>query len=201
GRVCYQKNGRFVTHASVPPDIIASFEPALPSESPSFSPPRASELASMSVNDDSSNPSPGSSATNNASANPLLSAASSAVGMNSDQLLRVLLETIQSQASTLRTQNDTQPSVASPPTMPPFVASPVSQSKSIFDHFPFTEASTLLEIARHELCPMDIRKLDSKLRVKANDTEGGLDAFNARASTNKDYPSLNALIWPLILYF
>ncbi|KAF9261818.1 hypothetical protein L218DRAFT_1044696 [Marasmius fiardii PR-910] len=144
----------------------------------------------MSVNDDSSNPSPGSSATNNASANPLLSATSSAVGMNSDQLLWVLLETIQSQASALCTQNDTQPSVASPPTMLPFVASPVSQ-----------KASTLLEIAHHELCPMDIRKLDSKLRAKADDTEGGLDAFNAQASTNKDYPSLNVLIQPLILYF
>ncbi|KAF9254392.1 hypothetical protein L218DRAFT_811052, partial [Marasmius fiardii PR-910] len=67
--------------------------------------------------------------------------------------------------------------------------------------FPFMEASTLLEIARHELRPMDLQKLDSKLRTKADDTEGGLKAFNTRASTNKDYPSLAALVWPLSLYF
>ncbi|KAF9262729.1 hypothetical protein L218DRAFT_1000297 [Marasmius fiardii PR-910] len=143
GRVCYQKDGRFVTRASVPPDIIVSLGPALPS--PYFSPPAALEPSSMSVNEDLSSPPTGSSATNNASTNPLLSAASSA-------------------ASALCTQNETQPSVALPPTMPPFVASPVSQTK-------------------------------------ADDAEGGLDAFNARASTNKDYLSLSALIWPLTLYF
>ncbi|KAF9258555.1 hypothetical protein L218DRAFT_799353, partial [Marasmius fiardii PR-910] len=71
---------------------------------------------------------------------------------------------------------------------------------SLFDAFPFTEASTLLEVTRHELRPMDLRKLDSKLCNKADD-KGTLSTFSSQSSTTKDYPSLSSLIHPLNLYF
>ncbi|KAF9268679.1 hypothetical protein L218DRAFT_954128 [Marasmius fiardii PR-910] len=102
-------------------------------------------------------------------------------------------------ARTTSTVNSTPPP-APAPTVPAFIAAPVSTGKSLFDTFPFTEASTLLEVTRHELRPMDLWKLDSKLRDKADD-EGNLTSFNSRASTTKDYPSLTSIIHPLNLYF
>ena len=97
----------------------------------------------------------------------------------------------------------TQPSTTTPlsnPTVPAFVSTPAPQCKSLFDAFPFTEAALLLDITRHDLRPMDLRKLDSKLRAKADD-EGNLAGFIARDSAAKDYPSLASVIRPLGLYF
>ncbi|KAL0060895.1 hypothetical protein AAF712_012287 [Marasmius tenuissimus] len=86
------------------------------------------------------------------------------------------------------------------PTVPAFVSTPAPQCKSLFDAFPFTEAALLLDITRHKLRPMDLRKLDSKLRAKADD-EGNLAGFNSRDSAGKDYPSLASIVRPLGLYF
>ncbi|KIK59088.1 hypothetical protein GYMLUDRAFT_44818 [Collybiopsis luxurians FD-317 M1] len=116
--------------------------------------------------------------------------------LSSDQLLQLLIGTLQSR------QQSTSgfPSAPPLPTLPPFTAAPVQPRKSLFDMFPLVEASMLLDIARHELRPIDLRKLDSKLRDKADD-EGSLATFLARASSSKDYPSLSAIISPLTLYF
>ncbi|KAF5347701.1 hypothetical protein D9757_013500 [Collybiopsis confluens] len=93
-----------------------------------------------------------------------------------------------------------QQAAPSLPVLPPFASAQAQPRKSLFDTFPLVEASTLLEVARHELRPMDLRKLDSKLRDKADD-EGSLGSFVPRASSSKDYPSLTTVISPLTLYF
>ncbi|KAF5360107.1 hypothetical protein D9757_014816 [Collybiopsis confluens] len=66
--------------------------------------------------------------------------------------------------------------------------------------FPSLEPATLLDIARHDIRPMDLRKLDSKLCEKADDT-GSTSLFLSRDSSTRDYPSLSALLVPLNLYF
>ncbi|KAK1228251.1 hypothetical protein PQX77_008711 [Marasmius sp. AFHP31] len=87
------------------------------------------------------------------------------------------------------------------PTVPAFVSAPAQLSKSLFDAFPFvTDASVLLDVTRHELKPIDLRKLDSKLCAKA-DNDSSLATFDSRTSSSKDYPSLASLTRPLGLYF
>ncbi|KAJ3734085.1 hypothetical protein DFJ43DRAFT_963760, partial [Lentinula guzmanii] len=71
---------------------------------------------------------------------------------------------------------------------------------SLPDAFPTLEPATLLDIAKHELRPLDLRKLDSKLRSKADDA-GTTSSFLSRDSSMKDYPSLSALLVPFNLYF
>ncbi|KAJ6529934.1 hypothetical protein DFH09DRAFT_1370948 [Mycena vulgaris] len=86
------------------------------------------------------------------------------------------------------------------PALPPFVAVPQSQSKSsLYALFPTIEAGMLLEIARHELKPVDLFKLDSRFRDKF-DVER-TEESKARTGTAKDYPSLHSLLIPLTTYF
>ncbi|KAJ3991405.1 hypothetical protein F5050DRAFT_1581467, partial [Lentinula boryana] len=66
--------------------------------------------------------------------------------------------------------------------------------------FPSLEPTMLLDIARHELRPIDLHKLDSKLREKADDS-GSTSSFLSCDSSSKDHPSLSALLVPLNLYF
>lgn len=94
-----------------------------------------------------------------------------------------------------------QPQTTAPATLPPFVASAPGTSKSLFDQFPFVESGTLLDIARHDFRPMDLHKLDSKLRDKADHVEGGLAFLSSRTSSIKDYPSLNSITQPLNTFF
>ncbi|KAJ7724020.1 hypothetical protein B0H16DRAFT_1209888, partial [Mycena metata] len=82
--------------------------------------------------------------------------------------------------------------------IPPFVANNPPSKSSLFDLFPFLEASQLLEIARHELRPADLYKLDSRFRDRADinrpdDSKG--------KSSAKDYPSLHSFLTPLFTYF
>lgn len=98
--------------------------------------------------------------------------------------------------------NGTQPSApaARAPVFPAFVSSDISPAgKSIPNLFPSIETSMLLEIARHEFRPIDLCKLDSRFRNKA-DVER-MDSLAPRAGSYKEYPSLHSLIIPLQKYF
>ncbi|KAJ6610431.1 hypothetical protein B0H10DRAFT_1643772, partial [Mycena sp. CBHHK59/15] len=70
---------------------------------------------------------------------------------------------------------------------------------SLYALFPTIEAGMLLDIARHELKPVDLFKLDSRFRDKF-DVERTEDS-KARTGTAKDYPSLHSLLIPLTTYF
>ncbi|KAF9255027.1 hypothetical protein L218DRAFT_1009006 [Marasmius fiardii PR-910] len=129
--------------------------------------------------------------------------------ISTNQLLKTLLAAFTAQTQTVKELSDYAKSIpqaskvpvsAPPPTVPAFIAAPVSTSKSLFDTFPFTEASTLLEVTCHELWPINLGKLDSKLRDKADD-EGTITSFTSQTSTTKDYPLLSSIIHPLNLYF
>ncbi|KAF9258696.1 hypothetical protein L218DRAFT_816254, partial [Marasmius fiardii PR-910] len=65
--------------------------------------------------------------------------------------------------------------------------------------FPRLEASTILDVTRHDLIPTDIHKLNSKLRRKAID-QGTLTSFTSRSGSSKDYPSLSSLLYPFGVY-
>ncbi|KAJ8083636.1 hypothetical protein PM082_009511 [Marasmius tenuissimus] len=118
--------------------------------------------------------------------------------LSPEQLIQLCMTTIQAQAQALQNLQNAPASVTTQ--LPPFTAVSVLSCKSLPDTFPLVEATTLLDIARHEFRPMDLRKLDSKLRDKADD-EGTLSTFDSRASSSKDYPSFAALLTPLMLYF
>ncbi|KAJ6583346.1 hypothetical protein DFH09DRAFT_1435721 [Mycena vulgaris] len=86
------------------------------------------------------------------------------------------------------------------PQLPPFTAVTPPQSKSsLYALFPTIEAGMLLEIARHELKPVDLFKLDSRFRDKF-DVERTEDS-KTRTGTARDYPSLHSLLIPLMTYF
>ncbi|KAJ7511478.1 hypothetical protein B0H11DRAFT_1641093, partial [Mycena galericulata] len=70
---------------------------------------------------------------------------------------------------------------------------------SLYALFPTIEAGMLLEIARHELKPVDLFKLDSRFRDKF-DVERTEDS-KTRTGTARDYPSLHSLLIPLTTYF
>lgn len=90
-----------------------------------------------------------------------------------------------------------QPAAA---TFPAFVSSDASQAgKSIPNLFPTIETSTLLEIARHDFRPIDLCKLDSRFRNKA-DVER-MESAAPRAGALKEYQSLHSLLIPLQRYF
>ncbi|KAF9255276.1 hypothetical protein L218DRAFT_967459, partial [Marasmius fiardii PR-910] len=82
---------------------------------------------------------------------------------------------------------------------PAFIAGPVPERKSLFAAFPRLEASTILDVTRHDLIPTDIHKLDSKLRQKAVD-QGTLASLTSRSGSSKDYPSLSTLLYPFGVY-
>ncbi|KAF8218392.1 hypothetical protein L208DRAFT_1057533, partial [Tricholoma matsutake] len=72
-------------------------------------------------------------------------------------------------------------------------------SKSLPSLFPAIETSMLLEIAWHEFRPIDLCKLDSYFRNKA-DVEH-LESATPCVSGLKEYPSLHSLLIPLSTYF
>jgi hypothetical protein len=149
----------------------------------------------------SSPPPPGNSSSTSDPVNPLLAAIGSLSG---DQLVQLLMGAMDSQRQAIQgLQAQVRTAAPTPePTMPAFVSTQIPPSKSLPDMFPLVEAGTLLDIARHEFRPMDLRKLDSKLRDKADDEgSASLATFTSRPSTSKDYPSLSAVIPPLTLYF
>ncbi|KAF9255418.1 hypothetical protein L218DRAFT_884188 [Marasmius fiardii PR-910] len=82
---------------------------------------------------------------------------------------------------------------------PAFIAGPIPERKSLFATFPRLEASTILDVTRHDLIPTDIHKLDSKLRRKAVD-QGTLASLTSRSGSSKDYPSLSTLLYPFGVY-
>ncbi|KAJ7250505.1 hypothetical protein B0H12DRAFT_976874, partial [Mycena haematopus] len=71
--------------------------------------------------------------------------------------------------------------------------------------FPRVKASLLLDIARHDFEPLDLFKLDSRFRDRADkshlDVESGSVLVKTRAGSLKDYPSLHSLLTPLNVYF
>lgn len=116
--------------------------------------------------------------------------------------------------SALGTQTVAQPgftaatAVSSAP--PPFVAAPAAvlpPGTSLFDRFPQVEASTILEITRHEFKPMDLFKLDpasqdKNLERKSSvDVEEGVLTATPRGGSLRDYPTFSSLLEPLLVYF
>ncbi|GLB35400.1 hypothetical protein LshimejAT787_0209650 [Lyophyllum shimeji] len=87
-----------------------------------------------------------------------------------------------------------------PPTFPAFISTDTSPAgKSLPSLFPAIETSVLLDIARHEFRPIDLCKLDSRFRNKA-DVER-LDSAAPCVGAFKEYPSLHSLLVPLTTYF
>ncbi|KAJ7654206.1 hypothetical protein B0H17DRAFT_846133, partial [Mycena rosella] len=70
---------------------------------------------------------------------------------------------------------------------------------SLYALFPTIEAGMLLEIAKHELKPVGLFKLDSRFcdKFELERTEESKTC----AGTTRDYPSLHSLLIPLTTYF
>ncbi|KAF5384159.1 hypothetical protein D9615_003180 [Tricholomella constricta] len=105
-------------------------------------------------------------------------------------------------AGVMAAQNQGQPAAPSPATVsfPAFVSTDAFPAgKSLPNLFPSIETSTLLDIARHEFRPIDLCKLDSRYRNKADVDR--LEGTAPRSSALKDYPSLHSLLTPLTMYF
>ncbi|KAJ3717332.1 hypothetical protein C8R42DRAFT_553374, partial [Lentinula raphanica] len=54
---------------------------------------------------------------------------------------------------------------------------------------------------RHEFRPFSLRKLDSRVRSKADTSDGGLEILDKSQGSIKDYPTLDSLLVPLHTYF
>ncbi|KAG6894611.1 hypothetical protein C0993_011139 [Termitomyces sp. T159_Od127] len=87
------------------------------------------------------------------------------------------------------------------PSFPAFISTDQSSAgKSLPALFPAIETSVLLDIARHEFCPMDLCKLDPALRFRCAEMEQ-TDSGSLRITGTKDYPVLHTLLIPLSTYF
>ncbi|KAL0563791.1 hypothetical protein V5O48_018272, partial [Marasmius crinis-equi] len=219
GKVVYRKGGKFISRLDIPREILNGLD-AAPASPPPDSPPheelnpRAAARRDLFENSfhtcHSAPSSPVMSTSSSPPAAPEPEAPQPVPEMSMAQMVHGLMQALERQSQSIshltalaNAAPSTQASPSIPvatPTVPAFVAAPITQSKSLFDAFPFTEANILLDVTRHELRPSDLRKLDSKLRAKA-DNEGDLAAFNSRSSSAKDYPSLASIIRPLGLYF
>ncbi|KAJ3732591.1 hypothetical protein DFJ43DRAFT_996831 [Lentinula guzmanii] len=94
------------------------------------------------------------------------------------------------------------PPTLSVPPPPPFASSDsVPTRESLYSSFPNIEEKHLLEITRHDFRPFALRKLDSRVRSKADAADGGLDTLEKSQGSVKDYPGLDSLLVPLSLYF
>ncbi|KAL0061608.1 hypothetical protein AAF712_011525 [Marasmius tenuissimus] len=218
GKVLYRKNGKFISRLSIPREILVTLDASPASPPPEDLSPRASarrDLFDATFRTCPSSPSlspsrPQSPTMSEPSGPSGESASPQPTEMTLTEMVQGLMKTVAQQTQTIAQltalSNAASTAQASPsipvatPTVPAFVSTPAPQYKSLFDAFPFTDAALLLDITRHELRPMDLRKLDSKLRAKADD-EGNLASFNSRDSAGKDYPSLASVIRPLGLYF
>ncbi|THV03759.1 hypothetical protein K435DRAFT_609279, partial [Dendrothele bispora CBS 962.96] len=69
---------------------------------------------------------------------------------------------------------------------------------SLLDQFPSIPQGTLLDIARNEFLPVDLRKLNSHLRDITDETSGRTPTGS---SLTKDYPTFASLHRPLCTYF
>ncbi|THU88110.1 hypothetical protein K435DRAFT_606706, partial [Dendrothele bispora CBS 962.96] len=67
--------------------------------------------------------------------------------------------------------------------------------------FPDIEEKLVLDITRHEFRPFSLRKLDSRVRSRADAVDGGLDELLKAQGSVKDYPTLDTLLVPLLRYF
>ncbi|KAJ8077868.1 hypothetical protein PM082_002309 [Marasmius tenuissimus] len=224
GRVIYRKNGKFISRFEIPREILSALDisPLSPPDSPSPNPveelsPRAAarrDLFDSSFNTCLSRPSspspspvpPPNMSEGEQSPNP---SGSGEPDLSPAQMMKAMMQAFERQSQTIseltalvRTPATATPPASVPaPTVPAFIAAPAPLSKSLFDAFPFiTDQNILLDVTRHELKPFDIRKLDSKLRAKA-DNNGSLSTFDSRTSSNRDYPTLASLMRPLGIYF
>ncbi|KAF5379033.1 hypothetical protein D9615_006010 [Tricholomella constricta] len=106
-------------------------------------------------------------------------------------------------AGVMAAQNQGQPAPTPPAvSFPAFVSTdafPADKSLPNLNLFPSVETSTLLDIARHDFRPIDLCKLDSRYRNKADFYR--LEGNAPRSSALKDYPSLHSLLTPLATYF
>ncbi|THU76007.1 hypothetical protein K435DRAFT_705883 [Dendrothele bispora CBS 962.96] len=85
--------------------------------------------------------------------------------------------------------------------IPALHANDPAPSKSLFHLFYRLDQKLLVDITRHEFRPYDLFKLDTRVRQKADCSSGGLDTLLSRPGSHKDYPSLEDLLIPLLVYF
>ncbi|KAG7098243.1 hypothetical protein E1B28_000207 [Marasmius oreades] len=150
------------------------------------------------MNTDSSSPSGSQPADTTPPPMPTVTSASGqTVTMSMEEMMRMVVS-LSSQLSTSSPAATSTTPVQ--PAIPAFISVPTPERKSLFDAFPRLEAGTLLAVTRHEIPPLDIRKLDPILLKKAFD-EGTLAAVGSHSGCAKDYPSLASLLPPLGLYF
>ncbi|KAF8218595.1 hypothetical protein L208DRAFT_1349726, partial [Tricholoma matsutake] len=97
-------------------------------------------------------------------------------------------------------RNPPAPVAPAPPSFLAFISTDVSPaSKSLPSLFPAIDTSMLLEIAQHKFHPIDLCKLDSHFRNKADVKR--LESATPCVSGLKEYPSLHSLLVPLSTYF
>ncbi|THU99727.1 hypothetical protein K435DRAFT_595537, partial [Dendrothele bispora CBS 962.96] len=84
------------------------------------------------------------------------------------------------------------------PEFPVFTSNPVPPSKSLLDLFPSVPQNTLLDIARHDFLPFDLRKLNAHLRDNSDAVSGNT---SSSGSISRDFPNFTSLYRPLCTYF
>jgi len=127
-------------------------------------------------------------------------------GFDESQMNALVLQMMQAGAFNQAAPSAVPASQAAPvvpvaPTMPAFIAPPPTNTgESIFERFYGIEAGLLLNVLRHDIMPLDIFKLDSKLRTRA-EVDDGAKAALLRDGAAREYPSIFALTTPLSIYF
>ncbi|THU79767.1 hypothetical protein K435DRAFT_697128 [Dendrothele bispora CBS 962.96] len=85
--------------------------------------------------------------------------------------------------------------------VPALHANDPALSKSLFHLFYRLDQKLLVDITRHEFRPYDLFKLDTRVCQRADRSSGGLDTLLSCPGSHKDYPSLEDLLIPLLVYF
>lgn len=92
--------------------------------------------------------------------------------------------------------------------LPPFhsiTATVVAPGESLYDLFPFIEASTILDITKHKFKPLDLFKLDPTQHDKNMDLklvfDNGTISAKEHSGSPRDYPHFSSLVEPLTIYF